>query len=56
MSKRDKGLRVRLTDEEHALLLKVSKACGVSASEFIREALAREHAKMLREESQAVAA
>ncbi len=55
MSKRDKGLRVRLTDEEHALLLKVSKACGVSASEFIREALAKAHAKMLRE-SQAVAA
>ena len=55
MSKRDKGLRVRLTDEEHALLLKVSKACGVSASEFIRDALMREHAKMLRE-SQAVAA
>lgn len=55
MSKRDKGLRVRLTDEEHALLLKVSKACGVSASEFIREALMREHAKMLRK-SQAVAA
>ena len=55
MSKRDKGLRVRLTDEEHALLLKVSKACGVSASEFIREALVREHAEMLRE-SKAVAA
>jgi hypothetical protein len=56
MRKRGKGLRVRLTDEEHALMLKVSKACGVSASEFIRDALARAHAKMLREESQAVAA
>lgn len=55
MSKRDKGLRVRLTDEEHALLLKVSKECGVSASEFIRDAFMREHAKMLRE-AQAVAA